>query len=530
MKKMKKIFMILVLLVIMTPTSAEALSKSEAIYSNLDYNGKLKTSSVSNHLAFLKEKEEIDETMLQDILNINGEEKFRMDGSKLIWENKGHDIFYRGITEKALPIEVEIHYFLNGKEMNPKKMVGKKGDIKITYHFTNREEKEMQINHKSMHIYTPFVVSVGMMMEGESNKDFAITNGKVISTGERHMVVGLASPGLYQSMGIDELKSLDEVTLTYSTTNFSLSNAYIVATPKFLSEKEFASLGKIEDLYNNMNELDRNMDQLVSGTESLHHGSGQIYEGATTIRHNLKTVKEATSQLQNGSVRLRDGLNTLYQALLAMNENMKQQLQGKEAADILATLSNLQTQNTNVIQNTISQTGMSFEELQTFYQANNLQNYQASDAADPMLKLKNAYELAYLLSSNNSAVNTTIHILSYLEQFETLLVNVETLAQGSSTLTGGISQLNDGTTQLYDGAVTLEQGMQQLVEGAATLENGTKMFSEQGIKKLTQYTNKAKSYSNKIDALVQLSKDYKGFASTNSNSTMFVYTISSIKK
>jgi len=369
-----------------------------------------------------------------------------------------------------------------------------------------------------------------MMMEGESSKDFAITNGKVISTGERHMVVGLASPGLYQSMGIDELKSLDEVTLTYSTTNFSLSNAYIVATPKFLSEKEFASLGKIEDLYNNMNELDRNMDQLVSGTESLHHGSGQIYEGATTIRHNLKTVKEATSQLQNGSVRLRDGLNTLYQALLAMNENMKQQLQGKEAADILATLSNLQTQNTNVIQNTISQTGMSFEELQTFYQANNLQNYQASDAADPMLKLKNAYELAYLLSSNNSAVNTTIHILSYLEQFETLLVNVETLAQGSSTLTGGISQLNDGTTQLYDGAVTLEQGMQQLVEGAATLENGTKMFSEQGIKKLTQYTNKAKSYSNKIDALVQLSKDYKGFASTNSNSTMFVYTISSIKK
>jgi len=60
-----------------------------------------------------------------------------------------------------------------------------------------------------------------------------INNGKVVSTGSRNMVVGLSSPGLYESINY-EIKSLDEITLYCFNVNsknhidykYKISNLY----------------------------------------------------------------------------------------------------------------------------------------------------------------------------------------------------------------------------------------------------------------------------------------------------------------
>ena len=57
MKKRKKLFTLIAMIgILLIPNTTYALTKSEVIYSSLDYSGKLKNSSVSNHLSFLKEK------------------------------------------------------------------------------------------------------------------------------------------------------------------------------------------------------------------------------------------------------------------------------------------------------------------------------------------------------------------------------------------------------------------------------------------------------------------------------------------
>lgn len=530
MKNRKLIFATFVAVgTFLVPSSVSAITKSETIYSNLEYDGKIEKSSVTNHLSFLKEQEEKDDTVLKDILNINGDEKFKTDGNKIIWENKGRDIFYRGTTDTLLPIDVEIEYFFNGKKRNPKKMVGKSGEVKIVYHFINRDKKVVQIMEQSEEIYTPFVVSVGMVMEGKNNKDFSITNGKVISTGSRSMIVGLASPGLYESTGIAEFECFDDITLTYTTSHFSLANTYIVATPKLLSESEFASLGKIEGIYQNMQALDENMQKLVSGTDEISNGSVSLYDGSKSLRYNIEKIKNASSQLKSGSVQLNYGLTTLKNAILQMKAEIQNKLQGKSISEVTAALQNLKVQNNTILQNTLQKSGKTFNELQTIYVQNNLQNYQIQGESDPLGLVKNAYELCLALSGNNSAIDMSLSFLSSFQQVEILLSSIEQLESFSSTLKEGLDIMEAGTIRLHQGSIEIESGMKKLVDGSNALKEGAKNFQEQGIKQLVNYSKILKKYNNKMDALIDLSKGYSGFASQNSDSTLFVYTVSSIK-
>lgn len=531
MKKIrKKVAITLAITSMMMPAPVLALTKSETIYSTLQYDGALQKTSVTNHLSFLDAKEEVDDTTLKDILNINGEEKFRFDGEKIIWENKGHDIFYRGMSTELLPVDVSVTYYLDGKKMKPQKMLGKKGKVKIVYRFSNKDKRMVQVGKKREMLATPFAVSLGTILEGKENKDFSITNGKVISTGTRNMIVGLASPGMYENTNLEEMKSLEEIVLSYTTSHFTLANTYIVATPKFLSENEMKGLDKLEDLYQNINALEGNMQKLVDGTENIAMGTSTLYDGAKSISGNMTSIQNASSELKNGSIRLNQGLTTLKNALIQMNVNVEDKLQGKSVGEVMNNLQLLQSQNNAVIENTLQNTGKTFEELQTFYVNNQLQNYQVQGNNDPLGIIKNAYELILLLNGNNSSIDVSLSMLSSLQQVDILLSSIEQLENGSATLVQGLQTLEDGSNKLAQGTFALENGIETLMEGSNTLKNGTKAFQEQGIHKLTSYTNTMKSYQNKVEALIELSKDYKGFASSNSDTTLFVYTIPSLKK
>ena len=62
------------------------------------------------------------------------------------------------------------------------------------------------------------------MISGANNSDITVTNGKVVNNGSNFIVVGLSTPGLYESLGLQELKGLDTVKISYNTTKFELSS------------------------------------------------------------------------------------------------------------------------------------------------------------------------------------------------------------------------------------------------------------------------------------------------------------------
>lgn len=529
MNKSKKLLVIaLSLSLTLSPVSVLAQTKKEAVYTNLEKNGKPASIVVTNHLYYNGEKTLKDDTKLKEILNINGEETYKKEKNHLYWETNKSDIFYQGKTDKELPITTNIKYYLNDKQVNPDDIVGKKGNIKITIDYKNNLKNEAVVNNKTQTLYTPFVVTLGTTLDSKDNENIKITNGKVVETGTRSMLVSLASPGLYQSMNMKEFKNLDNITITYKTKNFALKDIYMVLTPKLLDRQDFTVFDKMDDLYNNTKELQKSMNELEKGANKLNKGAKSLSSGTEEISNNIKNVVDAVEKLSRGSEDINNGLN---QVLLALKQ-AKESLTNNDSSQNITSLEYLKSQNTNAINGLISKTGLTYEQLESYYISNNLANYTGED--ETLNQIKSAYELIYLLNGNNSAIESTITSLTQIsKQVNDMLTSLETnltkINNGTSNLNSGIKQLETGVNKLYNGSVSLTNGAKELSTGTNDLTKGITQFNSKGITKLTNYSKTLKAKKDQTKELINLANNYKGYASKNSQESTFIYKVNAIK-
>ena len=77
-----------------------------------------------------------------------------------------------------------------------------------------------------------------------------------------------------------------------------------------------------------------------------------------------------------------------------------------------------------------------------------------------------------------------------------------------------------------NGSEDLSEGTDKINNGSIELHNGICRINKEGINKLSSYGNEITNYTYKIEKLVDLSKNYKGFSSTNSDEVIFIYKLS----
>ena len=104
--------------------------------------------------------------------------------------------------------------------------------------------------------------------------------------------------------------------------------------------------------------------------------------------------------------------------------------------------------------------------------------------------------------------------------------NIYKLVGGVNSLYEGSGKLNSGLQELYNGSSKLVEGSKKLENGTSTLNEGLDKLNREGISKIVDLSNQVSNYSSKIKVLSELSKDYSGYASDNSNNTLFIYKLS----
>lgn len=525
MKNLNKLFYSsIILATILIPNKTYALTKDETIYTNLNKDGSLFKTTVVNHLYNSNEDNIEDITELKEILNLNGKEKFTISGSNINWNNKGHEIFYQGTTTKELPITTSIEYYLDGQKIESKDLTGKKGSVKIVIKLTNTDQHEVIVNGNKETLYTPFVVTSGTIISNKNNSNISVSNGKVVNNGSKSVLVSLASPGLYENIKNEEFKEMDTITISFDTTKYKDMPIYLVATPKLIDNADLKVFNKLDSLYNNVDKLQTNMNTIEKGANSLEEGANKLASGSKEISDNLLNLVNYMKQLENGSKDLDEGINTLLIKL----EYAKNLIETPDTTE-LDTLSagnnqaiNELTTTNQMIKNMFVQYNIDIDNTLVEYLPENLQTYKKTYDGNN--------KLIYLLGQNNYAIEqtkaktleTTLTIQSLLAQLKS---GVGELKAGSNTLYTSTSQIRNGIQQLYSGSVTLTEGANTLATGTTTLKSGISTYNREGINTLSNYANKARNYTNKLEALVKLSNDYKGFASTNSNTSTFVTVI-----
>lgn len=577
-QKLKKITSgLLAVALLIEAVPVYALTKDETVYAKLNADGSVKNTIVSEYLKNDGQETINDLTNLKNILNINGEETFELKDNRLIWKANGKDIYYQGETSENLPIRQTITYELDGKSISIDDLLGKKGHVTIHIKYTNTDKHLKNINGKSETLYTPFVVTMGTIISLDKNSNVTVTNGKVISNGQNNIVVALASPGLYESLDIDELKDFDTVTLEYDTTDFELNSMYSAISSKLISEEDLKVFDQLDNLYAKVNLLSDSSKQLVSGSEallegtknlkngvsSLNDGAKKAYDGSKTI---LSTVNDSINSLKNDTSEALDEttLNKIR------SEATSQALANYESqAEMIATAASNSVKESDTYKGLIEQYNELLEKSnQATLAANAYKNQMdliPDQDSEDYKNLKKEYEKYVALAQQattgattyqtmmalmeetakqtaketaKSVATTTASTVSYTvakqvaQTAKTTFVNqtvtsLTTLSQGLEQLSTGLKTLSEGTTTLYDGTSTLEDGVQSLTAGISE-------FDKEGIETLSNVINHdVKTTQQKLESLVKLGNQYDTFtmkSSEDDGETKFVLVVDGQKK
>lgn len=270
-----------------------AYTKDETVYSKMDSNGKNYKTIVSTHIKNTENADLIND--LSDLLNVkntSGDETYTQDGNKFVWNANKNDIYYQGESSKELPIECNVKYELDGKELSANEIAGKSGKVKITLQYTNKEERTVDINGKKVKMYVPFVVVAGTIIENENARNIEVSSGKVVDDGSKTVIVGMAMPGLQESLGLsdDEVEIPSKVEITMDATNFETSSIMSYVTPKVLEEDDLKVFDNLDEIYGQVNTLQTSMNQIQDGANTLKDGTTQLATGANTLKDGVTTA------------------------------------------------------------------------------------------------------------------------------------------------------------------------------------------------------------------------------------------------
>ena len=554
-----------------------SFSKSETVYAVMNGDGSIKSTTVSEHLYSASGLANVtDKTTLTDIQNTESDAEFTQNGEELVWNTNDTDVYYKGNTDKALPIDVKVTYALDGQEAALEDIIGKSGHLTVTVNLKNNETGTVNVNGKDRTIVTPLITAVGVILGGDASNVTA-EHGMIESAAKSSVAAFVTLPGVKDSLsGLlpDEVNSIedylqDTVTVEADVEDFTCPQVMVACATSTaaLGTSNVFDLSSINDLTDGINQLNDAMSQLMDGASQLVDGTSQLAGGVLALLDGANTLNNGAAALDDGLGQLTNGLDTLSANNAALNAGAQQVADGVLASanktlkegglidedmtwsNYEAVIDNILTMNDKTlaagrrkIVRTIWEQAPNFKDSQldlalylSATKTNHdleaalklMQNFDASMLTGALEMVTNAdakntihEELKYQVENSQDmadirALKTSLsQIQFFVSSVNQYTAGVQTAADGAHSAKDGSAQLAAGTKTLYDGVNTLNTGAGQLNDGAGRLNDGLNQFNEEGISKLTGALDQDQLHGLKtvLDEMTDRLNDYTSFA------------------
>ena len=554
-----------------------SFSKSETVYAVMNGDGSIKSTTVSEHLYSASGLVNVtDKTTLTDIQNTESDAEFTQNGEELVWNTNDTDVYYKGNTDKALPIDVKVTYALDGQEAALEDIIGKSGHLTVTVNLKNNETDTVNVNGKDRTIVTPLITAVGVILGGDA-ANVTAEHGMIESAAKSSVAAFVTLPGVKDSLsGLlpDEVDSIedylqDTVTVEADVEDFTCPQVMVACATSTaaLGTDNVFDLSSINDLTDGINQLNDAMSQLMDGASQLVDGTSQLAGGVLALLDGANTLNNGAAALDDGLGQLTNGLDTLSANNAALNAGAQQVADGVLASanktlkegglidedmtwsNYEAVIDNILTMNDKTLAagrkkmvRTIWEQEPSFKDSQldlalylSATKTNHdleaalklMQNFDASMLTGALEMVTNAdakntihEELKYQIENSQDmadvrALKTSLsQIQFFVSSVNQYTAGVQTAADGAHSAKDGSAQLAAGTKTLYDGVNTLNTGAGQLNDGAGQLNDGLNQFNEEGISKLTGALDQDQLHGLKtvLDEMTDRLNDYTSFA------------------
>ena len=476
----------------------EGIEKEETVYAKADATGQVSQVIVSDWIKnFNGDATITDKTTLKDIANVKGDETYSQGANgEIVWQANGNDIYYQGTTDAELPVTIQATYKLDGVEIEPSELEGKSGQLTIEYTYKNNSKVA------GSDMYTPFTVVAATMLKTDNFANVTAENAKVISDGDKYAVVGVAMPGLKDSLALgDETKVPGSITITADVTNYEPITVLNVVTADLLNEIKLDDTVQLKDLADSMDELADASKKLVDGSSDLSDGlnelkdkTGEYTKGVTTLTGSLDEyiagVSKVTSgikTLYNGAGELTKGVSSLATGAKSLNSGLNQASNG---VDSLVNNFDALVTGAGSIKSGADSLNTALKQLEVGKQAENEAYATLSATVENNEKIIAALKAAGVDES----------IVGMLEKNTAGQKQIaEGLTASGAQIEAGLSKAATGASSLADGSTTLSSGLTKMKKGAKSLQTAMGELTT-GSKTLLEGANKLNSASGSLSS------------------------------
>lgn len=426
---------------------AKSVTKTETVYVNINTDGKVIKTTVTDWLhSDSPEVRVYDKTDLNfdSIINVKGENApiaNENNPKEIMWNMDTTDLYYTAQTNKQLPVEVGIKYYLDGVEMSAEEIAGKGGEVTVEFEFKNTYTKAVKVNGKSQKMYLPMLVIGGLILPENKFSSISAKNGKAIGDGTNEIVVLYSLPGMSESLGItgEDLEGYGNIDLnskasvTATTEKFELGNVYFAALPVASLDFDFNASGQIDTLQGALSLI----KSLMSSIENI-----DINTLMTTLSSNTQNISDL-SNVVNDAIRVYEDneklLNALSQTLTTENINtLKKLLEDLNRSDVKASIEALTNStflqsltNLTEIADSLAKAQPILENLSTLMNDPEIQN--SLNNLDSTLATLN--KLQGEIEANKNLIKTLSDVMSN--------ENIDALSDVSSVLANSDIKLSD---------------------------------------------------------------------------------------
>lgn len=519
--------------------------KEETVYVLTDANGNVNKTIVSDWLKNKDGSDKLeDKSDLKDIENVKSDADYITgeDGA-ITWNANGEDIYYQGTTDKQLPVDVKVTYLLDGKEMSPSEIAGKSGKVTIKFEYTNNQKKEITVNGKKTEMYVPFTMISGMILDGNKFRNVEVNSGKVISDGNRLVVVGLGFPGMNSNLALSDITSdgktefPETVEVTADVEDFSLALTLTMGSADLISAVDVDSVIAVDDLKDVVKKLVESTDALQTGSSKLNEGlktlknsfgtySTGIKTYVNTVNSNIGLLNEKVPSFVDGTKQISDGVGQIVGAMEGDNgavSGANQLAQGSAELsnglnDLANSVGTVGSTDNNTVTGAVNNiaTGSStlfsyvdkmlagFDDQNGSYGLTN-GSKAVSDGSKAVSDGVNALvsQLNKMIQTINTSISDNEKSIAQLnavirggknpqtgadltaQEIAVYNAQIQQLTGANTALKTMLQNMNPETmnqqlTTLSQGAKSVADGASGVLNGVATLQNGLKEFKTQG--------------------------------------------------
>ena len=556
---------------------SSSFTKSETVYAVMNDDGSISSTTVSEHVYSASGLSNVtDKSSLTNIQNTESDAAFTQNGEDITWNTDDTDVYYKGDTDRSLPISAKITYAMDGQEAALEDLIGKSGHLTVTIALTNSETDTITVNGAERTIVTPLITAVGVIF-GEDASNVTAEHGIIESAAKSSVAAFVTLPGVKDSLsGLlpDEVDSIedylqDTITVEADVTELTCPQVMMACATSTaaLGTDNVFDLSSINDLTDGINQLNDAMSQLLDGASQLEDGTSQLASGVLALLDGANTLNKGAAALDEGLGQLTNGLDTLSANNSALNSGAQQVADGVLASanktlkegglidedmtwsNYASVIDNILTINDKTLAagrrkmvRTIWEQAPSFKDSQldlalylSATKTNHdleaalhlMQNYdpsmlcglvqlltsqEAKDTAKAELKYQ--VENSQDIADVRALKDSLSKIQYFVSSVGQYTAGVQTAADGAHSAKDGSAQLAAGTQTLYDGVNTLNTGASQLNDGAGQLNDGLNQFNEEGISKLTGALDEDQLHGLKtvLDEMTDRLENYTSFA------------------